>query len=281
MKRITRSLGLVLTSVVGLSALAACGSDDAASTVAADCEPIATVKTIKEGTLTAAIAEFPPYIGAKDGQPVGIDGELIKDIAADLCLELKIQSTSFPGVVSALDSGKADLSAGSWTFNEERKAKYELSDPVYYSMLSITSKEGWDTIEQLEGKKVGSTTGYVFTGDAQKALGADNVKLYQSEQAVYDDLKAGRIDAGLFTEGAVAGYMKADGNPAKLKNLVMKETPKIEMTTAVPATGVMIAKGNTALRDAVNQTVATYASSGELQKNLEDAGISDESLITN
>ena len=280
MKRITRTAGLAAGAALALSALAACGSDDAASTVAADCEPIADVKTIKDGTLTAAIANFPPYIGAKDGQPTGIDGELIKDIAAGLCLELKIQSTSFPGVVSALDSGKADLSAGSWTVNDERREKYELSNPVYLSLLSIGSKDGWDTIEQLEGKKVGTTTGYLFTGEAQKALGADNVKLYQSEQAVYDDLKAGRIDAGLFTEGALAGYLKGDGNPAGLKNVVMQETPKIAMTSGTDATAVMVRKGATDLRDAVNQVLAENQSSGDLVKNLEKAGISDVSALT-
>ncbi|MBC9226454.1 transporter substrate-binding domain-containing protein [Aeromicrobium sp. 636] len=279
MKRITRTFGLALGAVVSLSALAACGSDDAASTVADDCEPIAKVETVKDGTLTAAIANFPPYIGAKDGQPTGIDGELLKKVAADLCLELKAQSTSFPGVVSALDTGKADLSAGSWTVNDERRAKYELSDPVYLSLMSVGSKDGWDTIEQLEGKKVGTTTGYLFTGEAQKALGADNVKLYQSEQAVYDDLKAGRIDAGLFTEGALAGYLTADGNPAKIKNEVMQETPKIAMTTGTDATVVMIRKGATDLRDAVNQVLAEYQSSGELAKNLEKAGISEQSAI--
>jgi polar amino acid transport system substrate-binding protein len=278
MKNMSRALAIGACATLSAALLAACGSDAPASTVAADCEPIAEVETVKDGVLSAAIAEFPPYIGSKDGQPTGVDGELLKKIAGDLCLELDAQVNSFPAITAALDAGKVDLSAGSWTISAERQQKYEVSEPVYYSLAGLVSADGWSTIEELEGKSVGTTTGYVWVGDLQSALGSGNVKLYQSEQAVYDDIKAGRIDAGLFTPGAVAQYMKDDGNPADLTLKTLEPTPLIEMTVNEPTTGVLIRKGATDLLAAVNTTVADFNSSGELLAALKKAGMGEESV---
>ncbi|MBM9463264.1 amino acid ABC transporter substrate-binding protein [Aeromicrobium sp. YIM 150415] len=274
-KRLLASSAVLM---LGAGLLSACGSD-AESTVAADCEPIAEVETVKDGVLTAAIAEFPPYIGAQGGKPTGIDGELLTEIAQNLCLELDLQVTSFPAITSALESGRADLSAGSWTINEERQAKFEVSDPVYLSLLSVVSADGWNTVDELEGKRVGTTTGYLWVDDVQQILGADSVRLYESEQAVYDDLKAGRLDAGLFTEGAVAYYMDSDGNPEDLENEVIEADDRIEMTVNEPATGVLIRKGSTDLLDAVNTVVAEMQTSGTLEELLTKAGISSESAV--
>jgi polar amino acid transport system substrate-binding protein len=279
--RITSRL-VAVTAATALSAvvLAACGSDsDKASSVAADCKPVADVKTVKDGVLTVSHAEFPPYITTKDGQPAGIDGELIKKIAADLCLELDAKNTSFPAVISSLDSGKADLSLGSWTLNEERRQKFEVSEGVYLSLPGVVSKDGISTVDGLMGKKVGTTTGYLWVGDLQKAIGAGNVKLYQSEQSVYDDLKAGRIDAGVFTEGAVAGYMSADGNQAGLKLAVLEEDERVEATVNTEPTVALIRKGSTDLKAAVDSIIKDFQSSGELEKLLVDAGIDKVSAI--
>lgn len=264
---------------LGASVLAACGSDDTrAATVPDDCEPIAQVETVTEGVLTASISEFPPYIGAKDAAPTGIDGELLEKIALDLCLELDVQVTTFPAIISSLEAGKADLSAGSWTITPERQEKFEVSEPVYYSLAGVVSEDGLSTVDDLEGKNVGTTTGYLWVGDLQNAIGSDRVKLYQSEQAVYDDLKAGRIDAGLFTEGAVAYYLDSDGNPADLKLEVLEADPRIAMTQDEPATGVLIRKGATDLLAAVNTSIAEFQASGTLLELLEAAGISEQSV---
>lgn len=281
MRTTPRMIAFGVATAVSAAVLAACGSDsDQASSVAADCKPVAEVKTVKDGVLTASISEFPPYIGAKGGKPTGIDGALLTKIAADLCLELDAKVTSFPAIISSLDAKKADLSAGSWTITDERLSKFEVSDPVYYSLAGVVSKDGLSTVDQLKGKKVGTTTGYLWVSDLQKALGADNVKLYQSEQSVYDDLKAGRLDAGLFTEGAVAYYLSSDGNPKDLKLAVLEKDDRIEMTVKEPATGVLIRKGSTDLQTAVNQIVADFQNSGELTKLLTDAGINEQSAIT-
>jgi len=263
---------------LSVAALSACGSSTP-STVAKGCKPIAQVKTVDKGVLTAAIAEFPPYIGAKDGKPTGVDGVLLTKTAAALCLDLKVNVTSFPAITSSLQQGTSDLSAGSWTINAERKSMFEVSAPVYKSLAALVSKSGISTVDGMKGKKIGTTTGYLWVSDLQKAIGGNSVKLYQSEQAVYDDLKAGRIDAGLFTEGAVAFYMAKDGNPSDLKLKVLEQDPRIQMTVNPPVTGVLIHKGDTDLLGAVNTVVKQYQSSGDLATHLKDAGISKQSVI--
>lgn len=261
-----------------VATLSACGSSTP-STVAKGCKPIAQVKTATKGVLTASIAEFPPYIGAKDGKPTGVDGVLLTKIAAATCLDLKVNVTSFPAITSSLQQGTSDLSAGSWTINTERKSMFDVSDPVYKSLAAVVSKSGISTVNGMEGKKVGTTTGYLWVSDLQKAIGGNNVKLYQSEQAVYDDLKAGRIDAGLVTEGAVASYMAKDGNADKFELKVLEKDPRLQVSVNPPVAGVLIHKGDAGLLKAVNIVVKKYQTSGDLATQLKDAGISEQSVI--
>lgn len=254
-------------------AVTSCGTTGSASTVDPDCEPIAEVETLREGKLTVLVAEHPPFVSMQDDELTGIEGELINDIAADLCLELEATSTSFSAVIEGLQSGRADLSAGNWTVNDERRELFEVSHGVYTSGMGlVTQGEDWSTVDDLRDKALGTPQGYLWIDQLNNVYGKDNVRQYQTDVAVLDDVKAGRIEVGVVSLAANTWRLTQD----QYSSLTMKEmepTEEIPYTQEPPISVALIAKGNTALRDATNTVIKEYHDSGQLGQALEDAGL--------
>ncbi|GAA1210598.1 substrate-binding periplasmic protein [Prauserella alba] len=238
-----------------------------------DCRPTENVQTLTDGELTVLVAEHPPFVSMSGNELTGIEGELIKDIAADLCLELNATSTSFSAVIEGLQSGRADLSAGNWTVNDERRKLFEVSHGIYTSGMGIVTRDkNWSSVEQLEGKPLGTPQGYLWVEQLNDVYGADNVRQYQTDTAVLDDVNAGRIEAGIVSLAANTWRLQQDQYSA-LTMAEMKPTEQIPYTQEPPTSVALIAKGNTALEKATNASIKDYYESGELGKALKKAGL--------
>jgi polar amino acid transport system substrate-binding protein len=264
-----------LLASAGVTALLAtgCASGESAPSVDANCDPIAEVETLNEGALTVLVAEHPPFVSMQGNELTGIEGELINTIAESLCLELDVQSTSFSAVIEGLLSGRADLSAGNWTVNDERRELFEISDALYSSGMGVvTQNEDWNTVEELEGRTLGTPQGYLWVDQLNDVFGGDNVRQYQTDTAVLDDVRSGRVEAGMVSLAANTWRLGQD-QYSSLSIQEMEPTPQIPYTQELPLSVVLIEKGNTALRDATNEVVREYFESGQLEEALADAGL--------
>lgn len=273
-----RRLTLFVPLALGASLLSGCGSSSsqAASTGAAGCKPIvAGVKTVNPGKLTMAIAEYPPYVSMAGGSLSGVDGVVLKEVAKALCLQPDPQTMSFPAIIESVKSGRADLTAGNWYINAERASTFELSKPVYRDLMALLTKSGANNLNQIAGQKVGTTQGYLWVQDLQKTFGIGNVKLYATEDAVFQDVAVGRVQAGVMTYGAATQLLKANKNDT-LKVEILQPDPRVQASVGVAQTAVLVQKGNTALRDAVDQVVGEMRASGALKKALEDSGLKSD-----
>ncbi|WP_028235434.1 ABC transporter substrate-binding protein/permease [Pseudobutyrivibrio sp. MD2005] len=92
--------------------------------------------TYDNGTLVVATnAAFPPYEYYENGEPVGIDMELIKAIGDKIGMEVKIEDMEFDSIINAVDSHKADVGIAGMTKTEERLKSINFSDSY------VTSKQ--------------------------------------------------------------------------------------------------------------------------------------------
>ena len=257
-------------------AVAGCSSNgDGANTAAEDCEPVAEPETINDGELTVLVAQHPPFISMSDNELHGIEGELVEKIAEDLCLELNASPASFTAVIEGLQSGRADLSAGQWTLNEERAELFEVSDPVYDGggMGVVTQGEDWSTVGDLEDKSLGTPQGYLWVDDIEEVYGSDNISEYQSDDAVLDDVNAGRIDAGLVSSLANTWRLEEHDQYSDLTINQLEVTDRIPYTQEPPMAVVLIEDGNTNLRDATNTILEDFRESGDLGEAFEEEGL--------
>ena len=275
----TAKFGAVAASLALLSS--GCSGGDTESTVPDDCQPSAEVETLHEGKLTVLVAEHPPFVTTENGNLTGIEGELIKKIAADLCLEVDSSTTSFSAIIEGLQSGRADLSAGNWTVNDERREIFEVSNGLYEGGMGVVSRgDDLTTVDDLKDKSLGTPQGYLWIDQLHNLYGKNAVREYQSDSAVLDDVKANRIDVGVVSILANTWRLTQD-QYSGLKIDKMQKSSDLPYTDDPPLSVALIKKGNVALKDATDQTIADYKDSGELDASFEQYGLDPSLVIPN
>ncbi|MCW2993522.1 MAG: putative amino acid transporter, periplasmic amino acid-binding protein, partial [Conexibacter sp.] len=270
--------GGTLVCLAALSlAVFGCGSDDDASSSASStaasssCTPKVDLPTIKKGVLTVVGPVYPPLFTYSNGQPGGVEGEQLKQIAKDACLKLKVTIQPAAGVISSVQAKRADVAAGGWYASAARAKIVGQTEPNYTDPPMLVSKEGYDSIEQVKGKTIGTTQGYIWEADLKKFAGS-KAKFFQSPDAVFSDLQAGRIDVALMAlnEG---GYRIKKNPDSGLKGGILKSTPIIGASQSIEATNYPHIKDKPAVTAALNKEIESMRASGLTAKLLEQAGL--------
>lgn len=261
-------LAVFLSAAMLLSilALAGCGSTTEETTPEDTQETSTTAEftTVTEGKLTMSTnAQFPPYeMVADDGSFEGIDIEVAQAIADKLGLELQVDDMDFDGALLAAQNGKSDMVMAGVTITDERKAVMDFSDTYANGVQVVIVKEDSDitTIDDLEGKMIGTqqgTTGYLYCSDTPEngGYGEENVTAYADGATAVQALINGQVDCVVIDNAPAQEFVKA--NPG----LKILDT---EFANEEYAIGV--AKGNTALLDAINNALKELMEEGVVQQ---------------
>jgi polar amino acid transport system substrate-binding protein len=261
----TRNLlkALAITSALGL-ALTACGSsndnngsDKTGSSGAPD------LNLVKSGTLTVCsdvpYAPFEDFDKSSETGFKGFDVDVISHIAKDLDLKLAIKDSDFDALQSGLllNSGQCDLGASAMTITDERKQRLNFSDPYYDSKQSLLVPVGSDikSIADLAGKTLGvqkGTTGETYAQENVK--GAKKIVSMKDDGTEFQALKAGTVDALL------------QDLPVNLEHTKDGKYTIVEQYDTNEQYGFAMKKDNTALLDAVNESLQKMKDDGSYQQ---------------
>jgi polar amino acid transport system substrate-binding protein len=215
-------------------------------------------RTVTVGTS----ADFPPFEYIENGQFVGFDMDLMREIAKIAGFELKFVDMSFDSLIPALRAGQIDVAAAAMTITEERKKVVDFSMPYWTADQSIIVKAGSDlTITVLFGKyRIGVQTG--TTGDlwctenlVEKGLLPErNLKRYDTFILALSDLLNGNIDA-IVLDSPVANRFAAT-KPVKVVGIIVTGEQY----------GIAVRKGNKELLNKINQALKTLIETGKINE---------------
>lgn len=157
---------------------------------------VASPPTIEKGALTIAFTGDMPGTGYQDGKMVGYDGEILQRVADAVKLKVKPALMEWSGTIASVQTQRVDVMAGTMGWTEQRSKIMGLSDPIHYFKNGITqsNKTRWTKLKDLEGKKVGTITGFSFIPELRKIPGLQ-LTMYDTSDAAVRDLLAGRTDA--------------------------------------------------------------------------------------
>lgn len=199
-------MSLLLLMAVGVSY----GSVSAAG------EP-ASGKTYQIGTdVTFAPFEFQDA----SGKFVGIDMDLLDAIAKDQNFKYEIKPLGFNAAVQALEANQVDGVIAGMSITDERKQKFDFSDPYFDSGVVMAIRQDQESIksyEDLRGKKVAvktGTEGYSFAESISSKYGFTIVPFDDSAQ-MYDDVKTGNSVA-CFDDFPILAYGVKQNNGLKI-----------------------------------------------------------------
>lgn len=151
--------------------------------------------TIRIGT----DATYPPmeYLD-KNNNLVGYDIDLGEKIAEKLNLKAEFVNISWDGLFSALDEGKVDMVLSSITITEDRKIKYDFSEPYLDAgqvIITGNSNTTITTTADLLNLKVGVQKMTTNETEALKYTANEMVIRFDSFLEATNALKDGTVDA--------------------------------------------------------------------------------------
>jgi cystine transport system substrate-binding protein len=132
-------------------------------------------------------------------------------LAKELGVKVKLQATPWDGILAALESKRLDAVVNQVTISEERKKKYDFSEPYTVSGIqALVLKKNLNTIktDDLAGKKVGVGLGTNYEQWVKDNVPKAIIKTYNDDPTKFQDLRIGRIDAILIDRLAALEYAK-------------------------------------------------------------------------
>ena len=131
--------------------------------------------------------------------------------------------------------------------------------------MCIRDRTNWSHLKDLEGKKVGTITGFSFIPELRKITGLQ-LTMYDTSDAAVRDLLAGRIDA-VIGDPPVMQYAISRNPQWKLKfNAFVDNNPDYPLLTGLGQVVFGLNKDNPELAKAVNAEIAKLWQSCELKK---------------
>lgn len=204
-------------------------------------------------------ASFPPLgFTDEDGNIVGYDIDLAKEVTKRLGVEFKAQPIDWDAKEMELATGKIDCIWNGFTMTPEREEALSFTKPYLSNdqVLIVKADSGVTTLADMAGKKVGLQNG----SSAQAAVEsnkefADSLKeqvYYKENLTALNDLIIGGVD-GVVMDSVVAAYDIAQSN----KPLVI-----VSEVLSKESYGVGFRKGDVKLRDEVQKILEEMANDG-------------------
>jgi polar amino acid transport system substrate-binding protein len=274
-----------LSAVLGcLAVLAGCGSDGSDS--AAGGADAQRVDTIEPEVLKVAVQSYMPYTAVRADKLVGLDGEIINAVAEKLGLEVETQLTDFNGMLGGVQSRRVDITVGGVAWSEERQKEGLFTDPPYYSppAMGVASGTSYSTVEDLEGGKLGTVTGYVWVKSI-KAIPGAKLGAYPNANGVFDDLGSGRLDVG-FLDPLLIIFQQKQRPDLKIETQYLtppnekqvKEHPEYEFLRPY-MTSFYVPKESPKLEKAVSEQIRAMYANGEMAKLITKWGGDPEKFL--
>lgn len=205
-------------------------------------------------------AGFAPYEYYENGEVVGVDVDIAKEIAKYLGKKLVVKDIAFDSIINEVKTGKADFGAAGISYSDDRakNVDFSINYAVSKQVVIVNNNSSITNVNGISNKKIAVQLGSIADTFVTEKYKNANVVRQKKYLAAIEDLKTGKVDCVVMDE-----------LPAK--EIVSKnEGIKIlDGSLTNDSYGMVVKKGNKELLDAINIV---------LQK-LKDEGKIDEFII--
>lgn len=200
-------------------------------------------------------AGFAPYEYYENGEIVGVDVDIAKEIAKYLGKELIIKDVSFDSIINEVKSGKSDFGAAGISYTEERAKEVDFTIDYSISKQVIIVKEGINKVDNLDNKRIALQLGSV--ADSYVTKNYKNAKVIRQKKylAAIEDLKNDKVDLVIMDELPAKEILK--NNPG----LVI-----LDQELFTDKYGMVVRKGNDELLKAINKVLSDLIADGKIEE---------------
>ncbi len=253
-----KKLMAAMLAVLMLVTFTACGEKPATEPTGddnTDTDTAANLNLQTEGVLVMGTnAEFPPFEYEEGGEVVGLDAEMMQEVAERIGVELEIKNMAFDSLPEALNAKEIDCIAAGLTVNPDREEVMSFTEGYYTASQTIIVKKDSDiaSAEALTDKKIGCQSGTTGQWTAEEYTDVANIVPFANGALAVEALINNQVDAVII-----------DNNPAKEYGTQYNEqVTLIEDQFEAETYAVAVAKENTNLCKAIDDAIKAMKADG-------------------
>ena len=207
--------------------------------------------------ILATEAGFAPYEYYQDGEIVGVDIDIAREIAASLGKELVIKDVSFDFIINEIKSGKSDIGAAGMSITKERLEEVDFSVEYAISnqVVIVPMDSKITSIDQISNQRIAVQLGTVADSYVNENYKDATVIRQKKYLSMVEDLKAGKVDLIIMDLLPASEIVKSNDGLKILDEYLF--TDKY---------GMAIKKGNKELLDKVNDVLTRLMSEGKIEE---------------
>lgn len=257
-------LAVVCGAFAAALALAGCSSNSSSSE-SSSASSDGNYTLVKEGTLTVGTSpDYPPFENLEDGNYVGFDMDLGRDIADKLGLEFEPTTIQFDGIIPAVAAGgQCDVGISGFSVDPERAKQVDFTDSYYVDDQAIVAMKDGDITKKNVDKKLNSKSMTIAvqsgsTGEdyAKENFSKAKVVSYGNATDCFAAMQAGKADAVAINNAVAAKMVKSSYKDAQI----------VKADATGEEYAIVVSKDNPQLTEAINNAI----------KELKDDGTIDE-----
>ena len=202
-------------------------------------------------------AGFAPYEYYQDGEIVGVDIDIAREIAASLGKELVIKDVSFDFIINEIKSGKSDIGAAGMSITKERleEVDFSVEYAVSNQVVIVPMNSKITSIDQISNQRIAVQLGTVADSYVNENYKDATVIRQKKYLSMVEDLKAGKVDLIIMDLLPASEIVKSNDGLKILDEYLF--TDKY---------GMAIKKGNKELLDKVNDVLTRLMSEGKIEE---------------
>lgn len=209
--------------------------------------------------ILATEAGFAPYEYYENGEIVGVDIDIAREIAKELNKDLIIKDIAFDSIIMEVKTGKSDFAAAGISYTQERARAVAFSNNYAISKQVVVVKDN-DTItnvDQIKNSKIAVQLGSVADTYISENFKQANIIRQKKYLATIQDLLDGKVDCVVMDE------LPAKEILTQKEGLIILDESLVE-----DSYGIIVKKGNDDLLEVVNRVIKRMQEDGSLKESI-------------
>ena len=202
-------------------------------------------------------AGFAPYEYYSNGEIVGVDVDIAKEIAASMGKELVIKDIAFDSIINEVKTGKADFGAAGISYNEERAKNVDFT--INYStskqVVIVKNNSGITNIGDINGKKIAVQLGSIADTYVSSTYKDASVVRQKKYLAAIEDLNTGKVDCVVMDLLPAEQILKTNSGLKILDGALVEDSY-----------GMIVKKGNKELLNNINKVLEKLKNEGKIDE---------------
>ena len=202
-------------------------------------------------------AGFAPYEYYENGEIVGVDVDIAREIAKYLGKELVVKDIAFDSIINEVKTGKADFGAAGISYSDDRakNVDFSINYSVSKQVVIVKNDSNIKNINEISNKKIAVQLGSIADTYVTENYKDANIGRQKKYLAAIEDLKTGKVDCVVMDELPASKIVASNDGIKILSGALTNDSY-----------GMIVKKGNKELLDAINKVLENLKSEGKIDE---------------